>query len=173
MHMPYIESWPQVQSQQRWAQRTVEPLCVVFHLFIHIPGRGQGQSTNYIWSLTLCVCVRRRWASCSFLTTSQTAWSTSPPWWTTSGTTRETDPQTWVDPITLDCLLLLLIPSCPPFTTNPTISGLPPPRLLPPPTAASVPVYTMSIDIACYWIAGRCPFKNVYLYSLSSLQSKV
>lgn len=148
-------------------------LCRLSFVYSHSWQRSGPKHKLHLILDFVCVCVRRRWASCSFLTTSQTAWSTSPPWWTTSGTTRETDPQTWVDPITLDCLLLLLIPSCPPFTTNPTISGLPPPRLLPLPTAASVPVYTMSIDIACFWIAGRCPFKNVYLYSLSSLQSKV
>lgn len=122
-----------------------QSLCRLSFVYSRHWQRTEAQTTFDPW---LCVCVLRRWAFCSFLTTSQTAWSTSPPWWTTSGTTRETDPQTWVDPITLDrVLLLLLIPSCPPFTTNPTISDLPPHRLLPTPTPSSVPVYTMAIDI--------------------------
>lgn len=83
--------------------------------------------------LPLPVCVFRPWASCCFLITSQTAWSIFLTWSTTSGTTPETDPQTWVGPVTLHPLLLLLTPSCLLFITTPTLSDLLPPRLLPTP----------------------------------------
>lgn len=113
MYIPYIESWPQVH----WA-------C-------YAPGTSASSGYKHGLDLTLWprVLVLRQWASCSFLTTSPTAWSTSPTWWTTSGTTLETDPQTWVGPTVLDPLLLPLIPSCPLSITTHAISGLPPPRL--------------------------------------------
>lgn len=85
--------------------------------------------TDLDLTLSPCLLVLRQWASCCSPTTSQTVWSTSPTWWTTFGTTLETDPQTWVDPTVLDPPLLPLIPSCPLFITTHAISGLPPPRL--------------------------------------------
>lgn len=120
---------------------------------------------------SVCLCVIRRWASCSSLTTSQTAWSTSPRWWTTFGSMPETGPQTWVDPVTLDPLLLPLpnTPSCPPFITTLTISGPPPPRLLPPrpPTPDCVPAYARVIDVLITaWLA------SAFLHLSSQLQLK-
>lgn len=85
--------------------------------------------TNLVLTLWPCVLVLRQWASCFFLTTSQTVWNTSPTWWTTFGTTPETDPPTWVGHTVLDPLLLPLIPSCPLFITTHAISGLLHPRL--------------------------------------------
>lgn len=82
--------------------------------------------------LYVCVSVSvcRQWASCSFLITSPTAWSTSLTWWMIFGIMLETGPQTWVDPIILDPCVLPM-PSSPPFTITHAISGLLPPGLPP------------------------------------------
>lgn len=124
---------------------------------------------SQVWSFTR-YCLLRRWAYCCFPTTSPTAWSTSPRWWTTSGTTPETDPQTWVDPVTLLLLLLLLlIASCPPFITTLKISDLPPPRLLPIDTSLCPSWYT---ENTCFLLAGRCHL-SIYIKTVNDRSSHI
>lgn len=147
MYIPYIETWPQVQHGTLgiWASECVH------------------RSGSFTW-----YCLLRRWAYCCFPTTSPTAWSTSPRWWTTSGTTPETDPQMWVDPVTLLLLLLLLIASCPPFITTLKISDLPPPRLLPIDTSLCPCWYT---ENTCFLLAGRCHL-SIYIKTVNDRSSQ-